>query len=170
MWYVFPVQYEELRINHLTLLLVVTMSYTCWFLWRAYHIEDFKWRLIFQFWACVLKGCFGGLVWRAKSCLKGIEDFNLEHLSGHVSVNFIAHTSLSPPGSLCTYRILLHIRHHVAICSVNEPCCGTIVDGKRGDHLVSNFTFTFMCEVNLDGLCAFGQWELLDSNGHGPLV
>ena len=29
---------------------------------------------------CVLKGCFErGIVWRAKSRLKGIEDFNLEH-------------------------------------------------------------------------------------------
>ena len=34
-WYMFPVQCEELRINHLTLLLVVTMSYACWFLWQA---------------------------------------------------------------------------------------------------------------------------------------
>ena len=30
---------------------------------------------------CVLKGCFekGRIFWRAKSRLKGIEDFNLEH-------------------------------------------------------------------------------------------
>ena len=27
--------------------------------------------------------------------------------------------------------------------------------------------FTFVCEVNLDGLCPFGQWEC---NGHGPSV
>ena len=25
-----------------------------------------------------------------------------------------------------------------------------------------------MCEVNLDGLRTFDQWELLDCNGHGP--
>ena len=31
-------------------------------------------------WGCVLKGCFErGKFWRAKSRLKGIEDFNLEH-------------------------------------------------------------------------------------------
>ena len=34
----------------------------------------------FSIWGCVLKGCFeGGVFWRANSCLKGIEDFNLEH-------------------------------------------------------------------------------------------
>ena len=27
-----------------------------------------------------------------------------------------------------------------------------------------------MCEVNLDGLRPFNQWELLDCNGHGPSV
>ena len=32
----------------------------------------------FSIWGCVLKGCFeGSLIWRAKSRLKGIEDFNL---------------------------------------------------------------------------------------------
>ena len=45
----FQVQCEEVRINHLTLLLVMTMPYACWFLWRANHIEDFKWRRHFQF-------------------------------------------------------------------------------------------------------------------------
>ena len=35
-----PLQCEELRINHLTLLLVVTMLYACWFLWRVDYIED----------------------------------------------------------------------------------------------------------------------------------
>ena len=34
-WYMFPVQCEESRINHQTLLLVVTMPYACWFMWRA---------------------------------------------------------------------------------------------------------------------------------------
>ena len=33
----------------------------------------------FSIWGCVLKGCFErGIFWRAKSRLKGIEDFNLE--------------------------------------------------------------------------------------------
>ena len=48
-WYMFPVQCEELRINHLTLLLVVTMTYACWFLRRADYTEDFQSRLHFQF-------------------------------------------------------------------------------------------------------------------------
>ena len=74
------VQCEELRINHLTLLLVVTMPYACWFLCRAYYIEDFKWHLHFSLWGCVLKGCYErGIFWRPKWRLKGIEDFNLEH-------------------------------------------------------------------------------------------
>ena len=35
-------------------------------------------------WGCILKGCFGrGIIfWRAKSRLKGIQDFNLEHWLG----------------------------------------------------------------------------------------
>ena len=56
-WYIIPIQCEKLRINHLTLLLVVTMPYACWFLWRAEYIEDFRWRLHFAIWGCVLKGC-----------------------------------------------------------------------------------------------------------------
>ena len=55
----FLVQCEELRINHLTLLLVVTMSYARWFLWRAYYIKDLKWRLRFQFGVA-----FRRVVWR----------------------------------------------------------------------------------------------------------
>ena len=35
-------QCEELRINHLTLMFVVTMPYACWFLWRVDYIEDFN--------------------------------------------------------------------------------------------------------------------------------
>ena len=82
-WYMFAVQYEELSIHHLTPFLVVAMPYACWFLWRTYHIEDFKWQCLhhFQFgvafWKVVLREV--DIFWRAKSRLKGIEDFNLEH-------------------------------------------------------------------------------------------
>ena len=55
----FLVQCEELRINHLTLLLVVTMPCACWFLWRADYIEGFKWHLRFQFGVA-----FWRVVWR----------------------------------------------------------------------------------------------------------
>ena len=58
MWYMFPIQCEEIGIKHLTLLLVVTMPYACWFLWQADYIEDFKWQLQFQIWRCILKGSF----------------------------------------------------------------------------------------------------------------
>ena len=62
MRYMFSVQCEEIKNHHLTLLLVVTMPYTCWFLCRVYYIEDFKWRLHFQFGVAfgrvVLRGVF----------------------------------------------------------------------------------------------------------------
>ena len=68
----FPIQFEELTINHLTLLLVVTMPYACWFLWRANYTEDFKWRLHFQFgvafWRVFLREVYfegPNRVWRA---------------------------------------------------------------------------------------------------------
>ena len=66
----FPVQCEELRINHLTLLLIVTTPYACWFLWRAEIIHDFKWHFQFgvAFWRVVFWEvyCEGpNCVWRA---------------------------------------------------------------------------------------------------------
>ena len=55
----FLVQSEELRVNHLTPLLVVTMPYACWLLCRVDYIEDFRWCLHFQFgvafWMVVLR-------------------------------------------------------------------------------------------------------------------
>ena len=70
--YVFSVQCEESRINHLTQLLVVTMPYACWFLWQAYYVDDFKWRLHFQFgvafWRVVLREVYiegPNCIWRA---------------------------------------------------------------------------------------------------------
>jgi hypothetical protein len=67
-----PVQCEVLRINHLIPLLVMTMSYACWFLWWAYYTEDFKGRLHFQFgfaiWRIVLREAYfegPNRIWRA---------------------------------------------------------------------------------------------------------
>jgi hypothetical protein len=86
MWYMFLVQCEESRINHLTPLLVETMPYACWLWWWAYCIEDFKWRLHVQskvaFWRVFWER---GIFWRATSRLKGIEDFNLEHCRSSVT-------------------------------------------------------------------------------------
>ena len=49
--------------------------------WWANYIGDFKWRLHFSSWRCILKGCFErGIFWRTKSSLNGIKDFNLEHM------------------------------------------------------------------------------------------
>ena len=80
-WCMFPIQCEESRINHVTLLLVVTMPNACWFLWRVDYIDEFKWCVHFQFGVgCVLKGCFESCIFgRPRTRLKGIEDFNLEH-------------------------------------------------------------------------------------------
>ena len=68
----FSVQYKELRFNHLTPLLVVTMPYACWFLWRVDYVEDFKWCLHLQFgvafWRVVLREVYfegPNRVWRA---------------------------------------------------------------------------------------------------------
>ena len=63
---------QESRIKHLTLIIVLTMPYACWFLWRADYVEDFKWRLHFQFgvafWRVVLREVYfewPNRVWRA---------------------------------------------------------------------------------------------------------
>ena len=75
--------WRNLGIKHLALLLVVTEPSARWFLWRTDCTEDFKWRLHFAIWGCVLKGLFweGYYIYfeRPKSRLKGIEGFNLEH-------------------------------------------------------------------------------------------
>ena len=74
-----PIQCEELRINHLISFLVVTIPYTCWFLWWAYYIEGFKWCLHFQFEVAFWRVVLRGILWRTELRLKGIEDFNMEH-------------------------------------------------------------------------------------------
>ena len=72
---------QESRIDHLTLLLVVTMSYACGFLWSAnYNIlrtssDVFYLQFGVTFQKVVLREVY---MWRAKSRLKGIEGFNLE--------------------------------------------------------------------------------------------
>ena len=77
----FLVQCEELRTEHLTPVLVVTMPLRLLIL----VMDRLYWGLqvtsSFSIWGCVMKGCFerGIIFWRAKSRLKGIEDFSLEH-------------------------------------------------------------------------------------------
>ena len=81
----FLVQCKELRINHLTLLLVLTMPYACWFLCRVNYIEDLKWRLRFQFgvvfWTVVLGEVYfegPNCIWRAlKTSILNIAHENL---------------------------------------------------------------------------------------------
>ena len=70
----------DLKINHLTLLLVLTMPYTCWLLCWVEYIWGLQVMSSFSMWDCILKGCFETCIfWRAKLRLKGIADFNLEH-------------------------------------------------------------------------------------------
>ena len=68
----FPIQCEELRINQLTPFLVVRMAYACWFLWQAVHPSKHNPKLKMK--TSLKIHIFG----RAKSHLKGIQDFNLE--------------------------------------------------------------------------------------------
>ena len=74
--YTFMVQCEELRINHLTPFLVVTIPYACWFLWRANYIDNFKWCLHFQVGVALERAILREAYYEGP---KGIEDFNLEH-------------------------------------------------------------------------------------------
>ena len=102
----FPVQCEESKINHLTLLLVMTVLYACWFLWRANYIKDFKWRLHFQFGIAFWRVLFWErcIFWRAKSCLKGIEDFDLQHWYQPTKYPFIPdNPSITHPKSIHHY-------------------------------------------------------------------
>jgi hypothetical protein len=79
-WYMFPVRCEELEnqpsnstscSDNALCLLVLVASKLYWGL---------QVRSSFSIWGCIMKGCVeGGMFWRAKSRLKGIEDFNLEH-------------------------------------------------------------------------------------------
>ena len=80
LWYMFPIQCEELRINYLTPLFVVTMPYTCGFLWWADCIEDFKWHLHFANLGLRFEELFRErYILKGHIAFEGIEDFNLEH-------------------------------------------------------------------------------------------
>jgi hypothetical protein len=47
----------------------------------------------YSIWGCALKGCFKrGIFWRAKSRLKGIEDFNLEHCTSHTRLRLVTNS------------------------------------------------------------------------------
>ena len=73
---------EELKIDHLTPLLVVTIPCSSWFLWRADYVGISNDVFIFNL----------GLRFEAKSRLKGgIEDFNLDAWGSEVA-------RFSPPG------------------------------------------------------------------------
>ena len=114
-WYIFPIQCEKLRTNHLTLLHVVTVPYACWFLWRAYYIEDFKWHLHFQFgvafWRVVLREVYfegPNRVWRALTFSRIPSGLKLTYMPTKVS---------KCPTTFITC-FLFHNGHNL----VNVPC------------------------------------------------
>ena len=53
----------------------------------------------------------------------------------------------------------------IIVCHV-----GIHVDFSPARIYLDPWTFTFYCEVNLDGLSLFNQWHVLECNDHGPLV
>jgi hypothetical protein len=106
--------------TNFTPLLVVTMLYACWFLRWADYIEDFKWRLFFQFGVAfqrvVLREVY---IWRAKLRSKGIEDFNLKH-SHHYQV-LTAMVELKSPmhgRGLWHFKPLIHSYQHDHVTGV----------------------------------------------------
>ena len=119
-WYMFSIQCEELRINHLTPLLVVTVPYACWFLWRVDYTEDFKWCLHFN-----LGLRFEGLFWeryivKAQIMFEGhwkLHSWTL--ITTYVHVRATSHTSQEPWPKNCespiesVQRPSLHLQHHV---------------------------------------------------------
>ena len=69
----------------------------------------------YSIWGCTLKGCFKrGIFWRAKSHLKGIEDFNLEHYTSHTKprpvTNPLQALSLVEKVEPVQVRFTLHLR------------------------------------------------------------
>lgn len=101
MRYMLSVQRKELRIDHLTLFLIVAMPYAGHFLWRAYHIEDFKWRLHFQsgvaFWRVDLREVY----YEGPHHVRGhwrLQSWNTRHTyhRGHDFVTLLGHLYMWP--------------------------------------------------------------------------
>ena len=85
-WYMFPVQCEELRINYLTLLLVVTVPYACWFLWKRIILRTSGAVFILQFgvafWRVVLRKIyFEGPIYIWRALKTSILNIGGEHLA-----------------------------------------------------------------------------------------
>ena len=121
-----PAQCEDSRINCLTLfscsynalcLLVLVTGILYWGLQVTSS---------FSIWGCVLKGCFErGIFCRAKSRLKGMEDFNLEGFVGGAGPNRMkVRTSIGSPTHefgvqpfiLWRYILLCVIFFHKVVC------------------------------------------------------
>jgi hypothetical protein len=79
-WYMFLMQCKELRIDHLPLLLCIDNALNLLVLVAGKLYWGLQVKSSFSIRGWGLKGCFErGIFWRAKSHLKGIEDFNLQH-------------------------------------------------------------------------------------------
>ena len=99
-WYMFLVQCDESRINHLTLLLEVTIPYSCWFLWQHITLRTSSDIFIFN------SGLhFEGLFWE-RYILKSKIAFNLEQWVGVPnSPPRLTETTLVKWESICKMRI-----------------------------------------------------------------
>jgi hypothetical protein len=143
----FLVQCEEFKINHLTLgnscsdntlrLLVLVVGKIYWGL----HVTS-----SFSIWGCILKGCFErGIFWRAKSRLKGIEDFNLEHWRGAPRIGTNRHITIKHDRILS----LVFWRHLYA---------------KRGLHALWEQTHSWCLNVNRIPLWFWGLFAMDKDN------
>ena len=69
---------------------VVTVPFACWFLWQADYIEDFKWRLHFQ---------FGVVFWKA--VLREVYFEGPNHVPRALETS-ILNTCFSPSETICS--------------------------------------------------------------------
>ena len=149
MWYMFPVQHEELRINYLTLPLVLTMPYTCSFLCQTEYIADSKWRLHFQFgiefWRVILREvCFEepNRIWRAlkTSILNTIQHHLLHEDHGEFKTRTLPNEWPTLP-SISRSERWDWDRHNLTVHTISCPSNGqyrvvTILALKQLGHMV----------------------------------
>jgi hypothetical protein len=170
----FHVQCEELRINHLTPFLVVTMPYACWFLWRAYYIEDFKWRFHFQFGVAllfweryILKGqiAFQGH-WRLQSWT-----LNTVHVNRETQPPQEIILEVSPQLYVLSSRSSISIHHwiHHGTRLSNWYKCNARSDTSNCS--LNNFSFIISCqqqEIREAQMIKNGLWHISGHKILGP--
>ena len=128
--------------NALRLLVLVT----CILYWRLQVTSSFP------IWGCILKGCLErGIYWRAKSHLKGIDDFNLEHCHQRKVPTRIGYIQ---------WPILLKMKLKVVPA---HRSCSLVTHTSRCEHALSYHCLSFLMggykfKVNLSNfLCKFSS-------------